>query len=284
MASTSDDLVDRIRTYYDATTTQSYLANWSPDALSMHLGRDGEGVTSHEDAFRHANRFLADLLAVGPATRALDIGCGVGGTAIWVAADRGAHVTGVNIVPLHIELAGKFAAERRVAERTRFVEADALASGLPEGSFDVAWSFESACHVEDARALFAHVRSLLAPGGRYAIVDYFRGTSGDARHVDTLCAGWALPGLRTIAETVTAVESAGFTVTSAVVDTSAVLNSALVMRNMAARRLTQIAFERVLTGATDPVYERHTTASIACTDGMLDGAIEYGVIVASRGD
>lgn len=282
MPRTPDELIARIRDYYDRTTTASYLTSWSPQGLSMHLGRDGEGVDSNERAFLEANRHLAELLGVRPGARALDVGCGVGGTAIWMAAERGATVTGVNVVPAQLALAEGFAAARGVSADVRFVEADCQVTGLPASSFDVAWNQESFCHVHDARALFAHLHDLLVAGGRYAITDYFRGAGGDPRRVEALCQGWALPGLRSLEETTEQLREAGFELESAVEDTRAVMNSALIMRNLASRRKVLLDVERVLRGATEPIYEGHTDGSIACVDGLLDGAIVYGVIVARR--
>lgn len=282
MTRTPEDLVARIRAYYDHTTTQSYLASWSPEALSMHLGRDGEGVDSHHAAFLNANRHLADILDVRVGARALDIGCGVGGTSMWMAAERGAEVTGVNVVPQQIELARRVAQERGVSDRVRFIEADCQETGLPCASYDVAWNQESFCHVHDARALFRHLGEVLVAGGRYAITDYFRGATTDDRLIDTLCDGWALPGLRTLDETAALLRDAGFEQVSVTIDTQAVMNSAIIMRNMASRRRSMIELEKLMRGVTEPIYEGHTIGSIACVDGLLNGSIVYGVVVAHR--
>jgi len=169
-----------------------------------------------------------------------------------------------------------------VAAQVRFVDADCQETGLAGGSFDVAWNQESFCHVHDAAALFTHLHALLAAGGLYAITDYFRGARGDAGRVEALCAGWALPGLRSLHETASLLRASGFDVRDAREDTAPVLNSALIMRNLASRRKVLLAVEQLLRGTTDPVYEGHTDGSIACVDGLLDGAIEYGVIVARR--
>lgn len=97
-----------------------------------------------------------------PRGRALDVGCGTGTNAIWLA-QQGYEVLGVDLAPKAIERANA----KLKGERCRFAALDFLAAG-PEGEFDLV--FDRGCfHVFDEpaeRAKFAaQVASLLAPGG-----------------------------------------------------------------------------------------------------------------------
>jgi SAM-dependent methyltransferase len=97
--------------------------------------------------------------------RALEIGCGTGTNAVWLAR-QGCRVTAVDVSPLAIERARK-----RVAEAGVDVDlhvADVLAEPLPGGPYDLV--FDRGCfHVFDGageRATFARrVARALAPGG-----------------------------------------------------------------------------------------------------------------------
>lgn len=101
------------------------------------------------------------------AGRALDIGCGTGTNAIWLA-EQGFSVVGVDLAPLAIEKARAKSADAKLD--CRFEPMDFLNDRLAEGPFDFA--FDRGCfHVfDDAgdRERFAErVASLLAPQGRW---------------------------------------------------------------------------------------------------------------------
>lgn len=282
MAATPRSLRDQIRAYYQVTTDASYLASWSPEALGVHFGVDGEGVSSHEESLENTNRFVADALSIGEGARCLDAGCGVGGTAIWVANARGAHVTGINIAENQVAHARRFAAERGAAARTEFHVMDYADAALPEGTFDAAWNLESLCHASDPRTVLRHLFGLVRPGGRYACLDFFRGHGGDPQHVRDLCDGWVLPSLMSFEEAQEAVRGAGFAVERATDETARVLRSASTLIQMASARGQQLALQRVFLGEVDPIYEGHTRAALGCARGFYDGAVTYGLIVATR--
>jgi len=94
---------------------------------------------------------------------ALDLACGRGQVAIWLAR-RGLAVTGYDISPVAIEQARELAVSCEVGEHCRFEVVD-LDAGLPAGpAADVI-----VCHkFRDAR-LDQHVLNRLAPGGLLAI-------------------------------------------------------------------------------------------------------------------
>ena len=97
-----------------------------------------------------------------PRGRALDIGCGTGTNAIWLA-QQGYEVLGVDLAPRAIERAN----EKLKGERCRFAVLDFLAA-RPEGEFELV--FDRGCfHVFDQPAersrFAAQVASVLAPGG-----------------------------------------------------------------------------------------------------------------------
>lgn len=85
---------------------------------------------------------------------ALDLGCGEGADAIWLA-ERGWAVTGVDISSTALERAAAHAANNGVAERVRWEQHD-LSKSVPEGTFDL------------VSAQFLH--SPVDPDGRNAIL------------------------------------------------------------------------------------------------------------------
>jgi tocopherol O-methyltransferase len=101
----------------------------------------------------------------------LDVGCGLGGGALFWAQEFGAQVTAVTCVPSHSEWVGRFATQAGVASRVRPLLCDALE--IPgENCFDAAVAVDSCCHVP-RKALFHRLARLLRPGGRVFVTDCF---------------------------------------------------------------------------------------------------------------
>lgn len=94
---------------------------------------------------------------------ALDIACGRGGAAVWLAR-RGLQVYGIDVSPVAIEQADALAARRGVSDRCRFSVAD-LDHGLPPGPLaDVI-----VCHRFRDPSLYDAIIARLKPGGLLAI-------------------------------------------------------------------------------------------------------------------
>jgi SAM-dependent methyltransferase len=112
---------------------------------------------------------LMDAVAGGAiaAGRALEIGCGTGTNAVWLA-EQGFEVVAVDIAPLAIERAQARAGGSNAADRCSFEVIDFLAQDPPSRPFQ--FVFDRGCfHVFDqaeVRARFAtRVAELLVPGG-----------------------------------------------------------------------------------------------------------------------
>ena len=99
--------------------------------------------------------------------RALDLGCGSGRHAVLLA-ERFAHVDAIDLSLPMIEIARA----RRSRPNVAYRQADLLeATGT--GQYDLVLSVMTLHHVPDLRAALAHIRGLLAPGGRIVLVDSY---------------------------------------------------------------------------------------------------------------
>ncbi|WP_436791413.1 SAM-dependent methyltransferase [Yinghuangia sp. YIM S10712] len=110
----------------------------------------------------------ADALTPG---RALDLGCGEGGDAVWLAR-RGWQVTAVDIAAPALERTASHAAEAGVADRVATEQHD-LAVTFPAGVFDLvsAQYFQSPFGLPRAEVLRKAARGL-APGGLLLVVEH----------------------------------------------------------------------------------------------------------------
>jgi SAM-dependent methyltransferase len=108
-----------------------------------------------------------------PPGTALDIGCGEGADAVWLAA-RGWRVTAVDFAATALQraAAGAAAAGEEVAARIEWVRAD-VSQWTPEpGSFDLVSAQFMHLPTEQRRALFARLADAVRPGGQLLLVGH----------------------------------------------------------------------------------------------------------------
>lgn len=274
----------RVRAYYQETTEESYLV-WGGSALALHLGlseRPEETLPDRESlsaALLAMNAHLAARAVVGPGTRVLDAGCGVGGSSIWLARERGATVVGVTLDPGQAQRAAGFALERGVTG-VEFLVRDYADTSFVPGTFDVVWLLESLCHAPDPRRVIGHARSLLGAGGRLVCADFFAGRGG--ADCDAMCRGWVLPSLRGAAEVAVLLGEAGFTGVSMEDLTPRVLPSAQVMERVAFEQAMRLEIEAAGGAPRRAAYADHFYASMAAAAGLRSGEITYASMVARR--
>lgn len=158
---------DMLRAIRDALKT----AGADPDAPQPD---DLKPVDEFHTGGLEATDDLLDQLDIGPGTRVIDIGCGIGGTARHVAARSGAHVHGIDLTPAFVETATALSRMSGLADRTSFAMGSALDLPVADGSADMALMFHVGMNIEDKDRLFAEAARVLAPGGRFALFDVMK--------------------------------------------------------------------------------------------------------------
>ncbi len=130
----------------------------------------GEGEYVGQESFVTATEILALARAagVGPGRSVLDLCCGIGAAALYVAERTGCRLTGVDLSAEAVELATLQAESRGLAGRARFRVGDATDVRLGT-QFDAVLLLETMLAIEDKPALLHEVARLLRPGGRVAL-------------------------------------------------------------------------------------------------------------------
>ena len=182
----------------------------------------------------------------------LDVGCGIGGTTRYLAANHACNVTGITIsgqqVRIARELTAKGAGPGDVTKdgsaplklnngMVRFIELDAERMGEyftkepNRTTFDAVWISEAMSHLPDKKLFFQNAEMLLNPRGKLVIADWFkaegmtdsqleadiRPIEGELALLTTMCAltdadGMLLPPLCTQTEYVQYAKDAGLEV------------------------------------------------------------------------
>ena len=114
------------------------------------------------------------LLRAGlkPGMVVADFGCGVGATTRTLAEMVGpaGSVTGVDVSAAQLEQ-GRRLCEAEGISNARFVEASAMATGLPRGSFDLVYCRYLLLHLTDPAACLREMLDILKPGGVLVVED-----------------------------------------------------------------------------------------------------------------
>jgi cyclopropane fatty-acyl-phospholipid synthase-like methyltransferase len=154
------DLYDRVSPYYHSL--------WGEH---IHHGYWIRGDETKEQAQLQLIEHLAQVAGITSGRRILDVGCGFGGSSIYLARNYNAEATGITISPVQLEMANRAASAQQV--NAKFLLMDAQAMHF-DHSFDVVWSVESISHYQDREKFFASAADLLKPGGTLAIIDWFK--------------------------------------------------------------------------------------------------------------
>lgn len=170
-----DPVVTSTRDYYDGPADQIYRAIWGDN---IHLGVPCSDSCPHPEAMEHTNEIMAKAVDLTPGSRVLDLGCGYGSTARYLAANYGCHVTGTNISEKELELAQERAKDAGLEELLTFEYGDFHDLKYPDKSFDVVWSQEACLHGADKARILAGCHRVLVIGGTLAFTDILvrRGT------------------------------------------------------------------------------------------------------------
>lgn len=196
-------LTSRIRRHYDRLAP-FYRRFWGEH---VHHGCwNAHGLTPAE-AQERLIETLAEAAAVPRAGRVLDVGCGFGGSARWLARHRGASVLGWTLSRVQAR-AALTTAQRLGVRRVLFAQADAETWPAREGAFDVVWIVECLEHLRDKTGALASAARSLRPGGTLALCTWMAGTTRDALTRDVANA-FLCPSLATFEEHVRWTEAAG---------------------------------------------------------------------------
>jgi len=260
-----------IRAHYD-DFSWAYRLYWG-DHLhhGLFLSADDHPEQAQEQMLEHCAR----LAGVRPEMEVLDVGCGHGGTARYLASRFRCTVTGLTISPVQQKLAAKLAGTSSSAARLRFEVADAERYSYPPRRFDLIWNMESTEHFFDKPGYFHRAAGALKPGGVLMISAWTGSMEDDL--VRTIAGAFLCPQLLNSEQYAEAVRSAGLQVTTVEDLTAAVAptwDHCSEQAHIAAPLLTVL-----------PAKFRSFAAGIELMrEGYRTGRLRYTVLVAKKED
>jgi tocopherol O-methyltransferase len=222
---------------------------------------------------------LATAVGIHPGARVLDVGCGMGGTSIYLAKSLGCQVTGLTLSPVQRAWASLASRLRGVGRQTQFLCQDAESFDELSHAFDIVWSVECTEHLFDKSGFFRRVASWLRPGGRTAICAWLASaephTPEAAKQLYDVCEGFLCPSLGTAEEYQSWIAEAGLKPLS-FLDLSEKVT-----------RTWEICYERVrrsrvrlLAGIAGPSMVRFIDRFETILNAYRTGAMRYGYFIA----
>ena len=179
-----------------------------------------------------ATQQLAEALAPATGAHVLDVGCGIGGPARFLAANYGCQVTGIDLSQPFIDVATMLSARTGWQDQTTFQTGNALHMPFPDATFDAVWSQHVAMNIGDRAGLYAEMRRVLRPGGRLALHDVLQGDGGPVIYPVPWADNPAISHLLTADAMRDALGAAGFTITGWDDVTGAISDRALRTHNL----------------------------------------------------
>jgi len=201
----------------DRNSKDFYLKNWPllvkllrvDKTYCVHHGYYEKGIRNHIQSILNMNDFVGRLLEIDSndkqTKKILDAGCGIGGTAIYLAKKYpNINFTGITDVSKHIKMAKILAKENNVIFNTDFILMDFINTSFPSNQFDAIYLLESSCYAYNKEILLHEMYRILKPRGILVIIDVFLTNVQLSPFLKNFyvwfCKGWGLTNLIKLAE------------------------------------------------------------------------------------
>lgn len=156
------------RDFYDSEDAK-YRGFWDPGG-SLHWGIFQDDRTDFLTGCQRWNEEMLKAAGICSTSRVLDLGCGNGAVATWLARQTGATVTGIDLSAVRIAGARSLAAANPDL-RLEFTVGSASALPFDDGAFTHVFSQAVLYHVHARETALAEVMRVLEPGGIFAFDD-----------------------------------------------------------------------------------------------------------------
>lgn len=275
---------ETLKAYYDYTLPL-YRMFWHGDTRAIHYGMWDASTHTLKDALLNTNKVLAERVGVQSNERVLDAGCGVGGSAFWLARNRGARVVGITLSEKQYQKAWELTSRYELADKVEFFLEDYTKTHFPDASFDIVWAIESVCHAADKLVFLKEAQRLLKAGGRVVVADGFverepRNTT-ETKQLESFLKGFAVEDLARSGRFEELMREAGFKDVQSWDETRTILPTA---RSMARMSRWSLPLSRLTTSLklTPPLLVHNNRAGIDQEYLFKNGVLAYRIFVGHK--
>lgn len=208
---------------YDQSVSDHYLhgnlLNAIADALPA-LGKTIENVTIEDlapvDEFHIGGRLATDnllgQLSFPEQCQVLDVGCGIGGAARYVASKLKNKVTGIDLSPEYIETGKVLCGWLGLEDRITLEKGSALSMPFQDSMFDGGYMLHVGMNINDKDSLFSEIHRVLNSGASFGVYDVMRQMDGELTYPVPWATESSTSKLSTPAQYKRALINAGFVI------------------------------------------------------------------------
>ena len=180
-------------------------------------GKDANSITVDDlalvDEFhtrgRESTLEVAALANLNASDRVLDVGCGLGGTARYLAEQFKCNVAGIDLTQEYISIGKKLTELVGLSERVELRQGSALEIPHADERFDIVWTEHVQMNIADKHRFYSEIARVLKPGGRLLFNDIFRGPGNPPFYPTPWAEAASMSTLATEAEARSIIEQAG---------------------------------------------------------------------------
>jgi tocopherol O-methyltransferase len=208
-------LQEKIQRFYD-TSSGLWEQVWGEHMHHGYYGPDGKQLKERRQAQIDLIEELLRWANPQQVNQILDVGCGIGGSSLYLAEKFHASATGITLSPVQANRAKERAVAAGLSEQTCFQVADALAMPFADESFDFVWSLESGEHMPDKQKFLQECYRVLKPGGMFVFVTWCHRatppalTPDEQQHLEKIYQVYCLPYVISLPEYEQIAQEIGF--------------------------------------------------------------------------
>ena len=177
----------------------------APDALAA--------VDEFHIGGRVATKPFVAALNLSEGSQVVDLGCGLGGPARYVAEATGALVTGIDLTPEFVETGRVLTEWTGLEDRVRHVEGSVLELPLEADTMDAAYMIHVGMNISDKDGIAREAARVLKPEGIFALYDVMQVGAGQMDYPAPWAASPEQSALAAPETYEAALKSAGFEIT-----------------------------------------------------------------------
>lgn len=146
----------------------------SLEQLSIH---DLAPVDQFHTRGRMSTVELSAMTTLSRSDYVLDVGCGLGGTARYLAHQYGCKVAGLDLTAEYIHVGNRLTEMVDLSNRVSLICGNALSLPYDKDTFDMVWTEHAQMNIEDKQGFYEEISRVLKPGGYFLFHDVFRSSN-----------------------------------------------------------------------------------------------------------
>ncbi len=123
---------------------------------------------------RNATSYAVQKMSLKKDQHILDVGCGIGGCARYIASEIGCRVTGIDLTAEFISTAKTLTSLTGLNDLVTFEVSSALEMPFEQESFDGVITMHVAMNIRDRETLYKEISRVMKPGATFCIYDVMK--------------------------------------------------------------------------------------------------------------